>query len=75
MMQARPPTSATIQQILLSKQLALAVPKVAVLHILVPSRMFLLPVTMDLLEPSPYMVTLAIQLVMFTISSYTPSLT
>jgi len=75
MMQARPPASATIQQILLSKQLALAVPKVAVLHILVPSRMFLLPVTMDLLEPSPYMVTLAIQLVMFTISSYTPSLT
>ena len=55
--------------------MALAVPKVAVLHILVPSRMFLLPVTMDLLEPSPYMVTLAIQLVMFTISSYTPSLT
>lgn len=52
-----------------------AVPKVAVLHILVPSRMFLLPVTMDFLEPSPYMVTLAILLLMFTISSYTPSLT
>jgi hypothetical protein len=44
-------------------------PKLAVLHILTPSATLLLPVMMDFLAPSPYMVMFPIPLVTFTVSS------
>jgi hypothetical protein len=43
--------------------------KVAVLKVVIPSAKFLLPVTIDFLDPSPYTVTFTIWLVMVTYSS------